>query len=362
MFNRKVRPLRFLRPEAEVAPIAAASPVSTFISEQAQMQLRLLGRADAERHRRFRINQENAEEDRDGIEHLDWVREGMLVSIPQPDNDQHFNRPYKLAFLRRGPYEVCEVRPRSVRLRDFRKAQEGQAAPLFLWPKYNLAPYHLQSSILPPVEPVMNMEEAEQIDPLPVAQPPALPAAILSHRPLQQLVRPEERHVRNQEYFVRWLNRSHASNSFAPYDAVWASVAFDEFFRGSNLIGHVPVAQFQGHHINQMQALLRGGRPRDDVPMDQPQVQVEALRNFFPSAANHRPNLRAAAQAALVPSLSLSQDLGQPEPSPQPPQISQSQEDQNSQHQVNEALPTHQLRRSDRQRQPRSFGSDFISS
>lgn len=361
MFNRKVRPLRFLRPEREVEQ-GAARQVSDFITEQAQMQLKMLGRAHAERHRRFRINQEDTDEDRDGAEHLDWVREGMLVTIPQPDNEQHFNRPYKLAFLRRGPYEVCEVRPRSVRLRDFQKAQEGQAAPLFLWPKYNLAPYYRQSNILPPAEPVVNMDNAEQMEPLPVAQPPALPAAILSHRPLQQLVRPEERHVRNQEYFVRWLNRSHASNSFAPYDAVWASVAFDEFFRGSNLIGHVPVAQFQGQHIHQMQALLRGGRPRDDVPMDQPRVQVGALRNFFPSAANQRPNLRAAAQAELVPSLSLSQDIGQPEPSPQPPQISQSQQDQNSQHRVNEALPTQQLRRSDRQRQPRSFGSDFISS
>jgi hypothetical protein len=304
----------------------------------------------------------NTDEDRDGLEHLDWVREGMLVSIPQPDNEQHFNRPYKLAFLRRGPYEVGEVRPRSVHLRDFRKAQESQPAPWFLWPKYNLAQYHLQSGILPPVEPVIDMENAERVDPLPIAQPPALPAAILSHRPLQQLVRPEGRHVRNQEYFVRWHNRSHASNSFAPYDAVWASVAFDEFFRGSDLIGHVPVAQFQGQHINQMQALVRGGRPREAVPMDQPQVQVEALRNFFPAAANQRPNLRAAAQAALVPPLGLSQDLGQPEPSPQPPVVFQEQEEHGNQQQEGAALPVQQLRRSERQRQPRSFGSEFISS
>jgi hypothetical protein len=60
MFNRKVRPLRFLRPEAEAAP-GAESQVSNFISEQAQMQLRLLGRADTERHRRFRVNQEDAD-------------------------------------------------------------------------------------------------------------------------------------------------------------------------------------------------------------------------------------------------------------------------------------------------------------
>ena len=362
MFNRKVRPLRFLRPERQVAP-EAARQVSNFISEQAQMQLRLLGRADAERHRRFRVNQEDADEDRDGLEHLDWVREGMLVSIPQPDNEQHFNRPYKLAFLRRGPYEVGEVRPRSVRLRDYRKAQEGQPAPWFLWPKYNLAQYHLQSGILPPVEPVVDMENAEHIDPLPIAQPPALPAAILSHRPLQEPVRPNEaRHVRNQEYYVRWANRSHASNSFAPYDAVWASPAFDEFFRGSDLTGHVHVARFQGHHLNQMQALMRGGRPRDDVPMDQPQVQVEALRNFFPLAANQRPNSRAAAQAAMIPPLGLSQDLGQPEPSPQPPFVSQDQEEPHSQSQEGRAPPVQQLRRSDRHRQPRSFGSDFVSS
>ncbi len=363
MFNRKVRPLRFLRPERDV-PEREQRHVSSFIAEQAQMQLRMLGRADAERHRRFRINQEDADEDRDGLEHLDWVREGMLVSIPQPDNDQHFNRPYKLAFLRRGPYEVCEVRPRSVSLRDFQKAQAGQAAPKFLWPKYNLAPYHLQSGIRPPAEPIIDMEAAERVDPIPIAQPPALPAAILSHRMLEQLVRPDEpAHVRNQEYQVRWLNRSHASNSFAPYDAVWASLAFDEYFRGSDLRGHVAVAQFQGQHMLQMQALIRGGRPRDIVQIEQPEKQVQAMRNFFPLGAGQRPNAAAAAQAGLLPPLVLSQNIGQPEPSP-PLQQNSSHEQQLEEAQLQmEDLPQHpQRRRSDRERRPRSFGSEFVSS
>jgi len=52
MFNRKVRPMRFLRPEAlgrvdENAPPGGRLQVNTFIADQAALQLRLLGRVEA---------------------------------------------------------------------------------------------------------------------------------------------------------------------------------------------------------------------------------------------------------------------------------------------------------------------------
>ena len=187
MFGRKIRPLRFLRPEAE-RPQGGPIQVSRFIADQAAYQLRMLGRADAERHRRYRLNLQAADEDRDGAEHLDWVAVGMLVSIPQPDNDQHFNRPYKFAFLRRGPYEVCDVRGRTVMLKDHQRARAGENPQQFLWPKYNLAPYYQQSDILPPTEPVIHMPFADELEPVPVAVPPQLPSAIVSCRSLPEPV------------------------------------------------------------------------------------------------------------------------------------------------------------------------------
>jgi hypothetical protein len=138
MFNRKVRPMRFLRPEAlrrvdEGAPAAGSVQVNTFIADQAALQLRILGRADAERHRRFQGNVEAFQRNMEGQEHLNWVRVGQLVSIPQP-NHERFNRPNKWAVLRRGPYEIMEAEGTTLMLRDRKAAMEGRPANRFQWP------------------------------------------------------------------------------------------------------------------------------------------------------------------------------------------------------------------------------------
>jgi hypothetical protein len=350
MFGRKIRPLRFLRPEAERAQEEPVE-VSRFIADQAAFQLRMLGRADAEKHRRFRQNLQAADEDRDGAEHLDWVSLGMLVSIPQPDNEQHFNRPYKFAFLRRGPFEVCDIRPRTVMLRDYNRAQAGEDPQQFLWPKYNLAPYYRQSDILPPVEPVIHMPFADEVDPVPVVAPQPLPSAIVSYRPLSEQVVENQRHVRNQEYFVRWTGRSHNSNSYVPYDTVWASPAFQEFVQGSALIGHVPPQQFQAAHVAQVNALLRGRAEPGNLPMADPPVQLQVMRNYFPASDAQRPNAQALARLQELPPMQLSQDGGPPSQSPQPRQLEIRQQPQ---------LQGGQVRRSNRPAAPRGLDSDFV--
>lgn len=362
MFGRKIKPLRFLRPEA-IEPMQGPAVVSTFMADQAAFQLRLLAQADAERHRRFRVNQDNAEAERDGCEDLDWVVQGMLVSIPQPENDQHFSRPYKLAFLRRGPYEVCAVRHRSVLLRDFCKAQAGGNPPQFLWPKYNLAPYYRMSDILPPAEQVIQVPQAEEVEPLPVVQPQIMPAAIISAHPAEHPVMPREpQHVRNFHYLVRWQGRPHASNSIVPYDAVWASVAFDEFIRGSGLTGHIPPQQFQAAHMAQIGALLRGSHNPGQIPMADPQGQARALRHYFPMAAAPRPHPVAIARLEEQRPMRLSQDSGPPNLSPQPI-VSQEPASHIVEEQASGAGPGQQqtLRRSTRERRMASFGDSFIT-
>jgi hypothetical protein len=292
---------------------------------------------------------------------LDWVVQGMLVSIPQPENEQHFNRPYKLAFLRRGPYEVCVVRPRSVLLRDFLKAQAGGNPPQFLWPKHNLAPYYRMSEILPPAEQVVHVPDAEDVIPLPVVQPQTLPSAVLSAQPLEQpVMQREPRHVRNFEYLVRWQGRSHASNSVVPYDAVWSSKAFEEFLEGSGLTGHVPPQQFQAAHMAQAAAILRGSQNPGNLPMAEPQAQARALSHYFPMASAPRPHPAVIARLAERQPLALSQEGGPPEDSPQPP-ASQIQEQSGTEavsSQVEQREPA-APRRSARDRRPTSFGDDF---
>jgi hypothetical protein len=302
MFNRKVKPLRFMRPEAL---IAADGPVEVnkFLADQAAMQLRVLGKADAERHRRFRINQDAAAFERDGQEHLDWVREGILVSIPQPDSDQHFNRPNKFAFLRRGPYQVMEVRDRTAYLRDFARHRAGRNPPTFLWPKYNMAPYYSQGDILPTLELVQQLpfeqEDEEQIASMRI---PPLPSVILEAIALpadQQVIPDAPLHVRNHQYRVRWTGARHSANSVVPYEAVWSTPAFEEFVQGSTLTGHVPAQQFQQNHLRQAMSLAAGGRPVMAVPMADPASQAHVLHGYVPLANSHHPS-RAGIQAALA--------------------------------------------------------------
>jgi hypothetical protein len=310
MFNRKVRPLRFLRPEALMPePDAPPVEVSRFIADQASMQLRLLGAADAERHRRFRDNQARAEEDRDGAEHLDWVRQGILVAIPQPDADQHFNRPTKFALLRRGPFQVMEVRQRTVTLQDYYRARAGRDAEPFPWPKYNLTPYYSQGDILPVGDGPIVQLDVER-DNIQIFVPPPLPSAILRAIPAHPpIVQDAPTHVRNHQYEVRWTDRPHSQNSVADYDDVWSSPAFQEFVAGSNLTGHVAPLNFGHEHARQVLALAAGhAQPHVVVPLANPQAQAEALRGYIPSAtAQRRIQQQGLQRAAVLPPLRQSQ-------------------------------------------------------
>ena len=113
VFGRKIKPMRFLRPQsANMAPddVPDSQPVSGFIADHASMQLRAIHRADNERHMRYRHHLDAELHKADGVEHLDWVLDGVLVSIPQRDH-QTFARPNKFALLRRGPYEVVDCQP-----------------------------------------------------------------------------------------------------------------------------------------------------------------------------------------------------------------------------------------------------------
>jgi hypothetical protein len=269
---------------------------------------------------------------------------------------------------------VCAVRPRSVMLRDFRKAQAGNNPPQFLWPKFNLAPYHRMGDILPPTEPVIQFPQDYEMEPVPVAQPQTMPSAILSAHPLEQLIAPHEpQHVRNFEYLVRWHGRSHASNSRAPYDSVWASPAFEEFVRGSGLTGHVPSQQFQAAHMAQVGAMLRGSQNPGQLPMAEPQSQARALSHYFPMAAAPRPHPAAVARLSEQQPMALSQDNGPPEFSPQPggsqlmsdaavepPLVPSSGARAASPPGVERVLnQVVQRRRSTRARRPASYGDDF---
>ena len=281
MFSRKVRPLGFLRPEALRNEQGEAVEVNKFIADQAALQLRLLGTADAERHRRYVNNSDIANQAREGLEHLDWVTVGVLVSIPQPDAEQHFNRPNKFALLRRGPYQVLEVRPRTVTLIDFLRSRAGRNPESFQWPKYNLAPYYSMGDILPAAEGVPEIPvEDVMLEPIRIFNPPVLPSAILRAIPLEEaLIQDRQNHVRNFTYEVRWTDRPHTANSIVAYDEVWSTPAFEEFVRGSSLVGHIPPEQFEQHHIQQVQSLLNGSRhPPRDVPMANPQSQAAVLR------------------------------------------------------------------------------------
>jgi hypothetical protein len=348
MFNRKVKPLRFFRPEAAPQQDAERVPVSKFIADNAAMQLRLLGRADAERHKRYRNKVANAQEQRDGQEHLDWVRVGVLVCIPQPDAEQHFSRPNKFAFLRRGPYEVVAVSGRTATLRDYIRQQAGHNPSTFTWPKYNMSPYYTMGDILPPQEEIVHFPMTEELQPVPILHAAPTPSAILwtAHLPVAQWVVPgQELHVRNFQYMVRWQDKPHSQNSLESYDSIWSSTAFQDFIQGSELIGHVPPHQHEQHHLRQVQALLQGNRhPRIEVPMADAQAQVRALRGYIPMAEGQRPNAQGVQHAAQLPPLQLDQQIRDEIELQEQPDIHFDQP----------------VRRSSRERRRTSFGNDFV--
>jgi hypothetical protein len=306
VFGRKIRPLRFVRPDALGTQPSEPVLLNKFMADQAALQLRLIGRAEAERHRRFRINTENAEVAADGQEHLDWVRVGQLVCIPQPDT-QHFNRPNKFAFLRRGPYEVVELRTTTVMLRDHTAAALNRNPKPFAWPKYQLVPYYQQGDILPVIEHVVPPADVAAPEMVSPAVMPRSVSAVISHERLDPpVVLNSPSHVRNQRYMVRWQDRPHSENVLLDYDAVWQSPAFEEFVKGSELIGHVPVAQAMSRHVQQVQHLLAGSRqPNVDLPVHNPEVQVQVLRDYFPMSAPQRPSAEGVARAQSFPPLRL---------------------------------------------------------
>jgi hypothetical protein len=265
MFGRRIRPMRFLRPEAlrrvdGAAPQQGRLQVNTFIADQAAFQLRLLGRAEAERHRRYRNNAEEFKEHMEGFEHLDWVQVGHLVSIPQP-NHERFNRPNKWALLRRGPYEVMESQNTTLLLRDRTAFVLGKNPRTFQWPKRWVFPYH-----------VLNEEAREEIEPPPpeegdvpeqeIILEDAMITAIVSAEQLPVLAAERPRDVRNYQYLVRWANTPHAGNSWEQYEAVWHTRAFQEFVSGwEGAQGHVAPSQYAQRHRNHVNALVRGRRP-----------------------------------------------------------------------------------------------------
>jgi hypothetical protein len=354
VFNRKVRPLRFLRPDAlNQDPHQEPVNIHKFMADQATFQLRLLGRADAERHRRFRLNREDADEAMDGAEHLDWVRVGNLVAIPQPDT-QHFNRPNKWAFLKRGPYEVMEVRTSTVLLRDHTAAALNRPHTPFLWPKFQLTPYYKQGDILPAIEhpvPPPEVDAPGEAAVMP-AQLPRLVQAVLSHRPAEvPVIVNAPQHARNQLYMVRWQGRKHHENSEMPYDAIWQDPAFQEYVEFSTLEGFVPPAQAMDRHRIHGQQLMAGNRNPDAlIPIANAEVQVRVLRDYMPGSERVSPAPQAVARAAAQPPIELASDVQQ-RLLPPSPEIRQ--EPQLASPQVQQELEQLQ-RRSARQRRPNS--------
>lgn len=263
MFGRRLRPMRFLRPEAlrRVDGSAAQSgrlQVNTFIADHAALQLRLLGRAEAERHKRYQNNVEEFKESMVGFEGMDWVQVGHLVSIPQP-NHERFNRPNKWALLRRGPYEVMEAEGTTLRLRDRNAHVEGRSPKSFQWPRRWVFPYH-----------VLNEEAREEIEPPPPEEgdlpdlellvEQSMISAVVGEERLDLLAVPAQpRDVRNYRYLVRWSGCDHSANSWEHYETVWHTAAFAEFHAGwQGAVGHVPPSQYAQRHRNHVNALVRG--------------------------------------------------------------------------------------------------------
>jgi hypothetical protein len=289
VFNRKVRPMRFLRPDLlPDAPPAdgAFEPryVNTFLADQSSQQLRAIARAQNERHRRFTNLESRHTEAADGVEHLNWVRPGILVSIPQPEFEQR-RRPNKFAFLRCGPYEVLSVSQGggTVQLRDQGAHARLENPAPFTWPTCWLFPYH-SANVPPPLE----------VQPPPAEpQPHEMPAllmetdfnvalAILASDPLPNpLEGYPTAHVRNHVYKVRWRGKPHSDDSWEPYEAVWHQAAFQDFLSGSRLTGHTPPSAYARAHRQHVNALLRNQATDRAVPIVDPHVIDHELRDYL---------------------------------------------------------------------------------
>jgi hypothetical protein len=297
VFNRKVKPLRFLRPEDVPPPSereAAQPSIPTFIADNAAAQLDLLHRASVTRSERFDQQREAAAEERleaeeqQELQALDWVRLNALVSIPQAEAQNRL-RPEKMSLRRRGPYQVTECDPdhTTVRLRDYKFPRR----PTFLWPKELLWPYHedsLPALPLPADPPNADLPELDIVCDVECVN------AILESRPLRQPVVPNSvRHVRNQEYKVRWTGRPHFDTTWASYASVWATNAFQEFLIDSQLVGHVPPASYALAHRRHAQQLLTGtSAPNRRVHLADID-QIPRLLRYFPSEMPRKPTKKA---------------------------------------------------------------------
>jgi hypothetical protein len=286
VFNRKVRPMRFLRPEAlpdRDPPPGVFEPryVNTFIADNASQQLRAIARAHNERHLRFVQQSARQAEAADGVEHLNWVRVGILVSIPQPEFEAR-RRPNKWAFLRCGPYEITAISEGggTVTLRD--ATIRAQPIAPFTWPTCWLFPYH-SANVPPPLELHPPPEDPQQDDlpPFIMDSDFDIALAILDHRPLPHILDGLPRtHVKNHVYKVRWRGKRHTEDTWEPYEAVWHQFAFGDFITGSQLTGHIAPSAYARAHRQHVNALLRNQAPERDVALVDPHAIDNDLRDY----------------------------------------------------------------------------------
>jgi hypothetical protein len=298
VFNRKVKPLRFLRSEdlplAE-DPAASSPTISTFIADNAAAQLDLLHRADVTKTTRFTALQRTAQEQRlraeeaEELDKLDWVKPGILVSIPQPEAPTR-TRPEKMSMRRRGPYKVMECsRDRvTVTLSDHHFPSRQH----FFWPKELMWPYHEDMSPALPVDDLVGLPE--ELPELPIVCDVECANAILESRPLRETVVPDApRHVRNHEYLVRWTGRPHDDVTWASYASVWSTYAFQDFILDSPLVGHVPPAAHALAHRRHALNLLTGtAKPDRRVSLADMSI-IPRMLHYFPREMPRKPNRRA---------------------------------------------------------------------
>jgi hypothetical protein len=307
VFNRKVQPMRFLRPETLRAPYNlvdqgradAQVEVNGFIADQAAQQLRLLYFAEQTRQERYGQNVREAErqlqeqQEQQQGQDLDWVRVGQLVSIPQEEHDRQL-RPTKMSLRRTGPYEVMECLTTTVKLRDRRAFMAQENPVIFLWPKRELWPYFARC------EPAADVELLQQEQPVepPVVRTNRVANAILRSRFKEQLATPRT-NARNYEYLVRWDGRPHEEATWERYEQISNTSAFQDFIRDSTLTNHVPPTQYSALHRQHVTQLLRGdANPVSTVPIQDPRQVVQRLQDHFSSEQPHYPN-RAALQRSV---------------------------------------------------------------
>jgi hypothetical protein len=312
IFNRKVQPMRFLRPGSLRAPYDPDDPapedapvqVNGFIADQAAQQLRLLYFAEQTRQERYGAQVEDAErqlreqEEAAQGQLLDWVRVGQLVSIPQEEHEKQL-RPTKMSLRRTGPYEVMECNNTTVKLRDRRAFMARENPVTFLWPKREVWPYYAR------VEPAA--DEVQQ--PLPDAVPelPRVRNQRVANAILEaELLAPQEHsprsNARNYRYLVRWEGVPHADSTWERYDTIWHMSAFQDFMRDSTLTDHVAPTQYSAHHRQHVTQLLRGdAQPNSRVPIADAASVIHNLFDYFPSDKPVYPN-KAALRRAVTQS------------------------------------------------------------